>query len=76
MDIRQMRPQMIEDMGIDLEDDEQMHIFEGLRKNNERLKEKLSQNDKYRQVIEDELTNVKETLTNENNMLKNKLNEV
>lgn len=76
MDIRQMRPQMIEDMGVDLEDEEQMHVFEGLRRNNERLKEKLNQSDKYRDAIEEELKTVKDTLTNENNMLKGKLNEV
>jgi len=41
-----MRPTMIENAGVDLEDDEQMHIFEGLRRANERQKEKLAQSDK------------------------------
>lgn len=33
-------------MGVDLEDDEQMHVFEGLRKTNDRLNEKLAQTNK------------------------------
>jgi len=46
MDIRQMSPKMIDEMGVDLEDDEQMHVFEGLRKTNDRLNEKLAQTNK------------------------------
>jgi len=45
-DIRNMRPQVIEDAGVDLEDEEQMHVFEGLRRTIDRQKEKIMQGDK------------------------------
>lgn len=75
-DIRNMRPQVIEDAGVDLEDEEQMHVFEGLRRTIDRQKEKIVQGDKYREVLEAELQQVKETLTKENDSLKGKLGEV
>lgn len=75
-DIRNMRPQVIEDAGVDLEDEEQMHVFEGLRRTIDCQKEKILQGDKYREVLEAELQQVKETLTKENDSLKGKLGEV
>lgn len=71
-----MRPQVIEDAGVDLEDEEQMHVFEGLRRTIERQKDKIQQGDKYREVLEAELDQVKQTLTQENDVLKGKLGEV
>jgi len=71
-----MRPQVIEEAGVDLEDEEQMHVFEGLRRTIDRQKEKIMQGDKYREVLEAELQQVQETLTKENDHLKGKISEV
>ena len=71
-----MRPQVIEEAGVDLEDEEQMHVFEGLRRTIYRQKEKIMQGDKYREVLEAEMQQVQETLTKENDHLKGKISEV
>ena len=71
-----MRPQVLEEAGVDLEDEEQMHVFEGLRRTIYRQKEKIMQGDKYREVLEAEMQQVQETLTKENDHLKGKISEV
>jgi len=66
IDLKKIKTSEIKDADIDFEDDDQMHVFESLRKTIERQKERIRLSENYKEVLEDKLQQTQSSLTEEN----------
>jgi len=76
IDLKQIKTSEIKNSDIDFEDDDQMHVFESLRKTIERQKERIRLAENYKEVLEDKLQQTQSSFNEENHQLKQKLHEV
>lgn len=76
IDLKKIKTSEIKDADIDFEDDDQMHVFESLRKTIERQKERIRLSENYKEVLEDKLQQTQSSFNEENLQLKQKLHEV